>query len=152
MTETPDPGQQPPGQPQQPPQQPPQVPYGGDPGWAQQSPPQPPQAGAYGAQPPGAYGSPPPYGSWAPQDHPRAMTSLILGIVGLLLCQLVSPFAWVMGKRAIDEIDANPQMYGGRSTAVAGWILGIIGTVIIGLALVFLVIVVIIAVAGISTS
>ena len=136
MTETPDPGQQPP---QQPSQVPPQVPYGGS-------------GGAYQPPPPGAYGAPPPYGAWAPQDHPRAMTSLILGIIGLIVCQLVSPFAWVMGKRAIDEIDANPQMYGGRSTAVAGWVLGIIGTVILGLALVILVIVIIIAVAGISTS
>ena len=53
---------------------------------------------------------------------------LILGIVGLVVCQVVSPFAWVMGNRVVAEIDASNGQLGGRSNANAGRILGIVGT------------------------
>jgi uncharacterized membrane protein YjgN (DUF898 family) len=60
---------------------------------------------------------------------------LILGILGLVLCQLISPFAWVMGNRVLAEIDASNGQLGGRSQANAGRICGIVGTALIGLAL-----------------
>ncbi len=60
---------------------------------------------------------------------------LILGILGLVLCQLISPFAWVMGNRVVAEIDASNGQLGGRSQANAGRICGIVGTFLLGAAL-----------------
>ena len=96
----------------------------------------------YGPGPMG-YPAPMPY---AP-DHPRATTSLVLGILGVVLCQVVAPFAWAMGKRTLDEIDASRGMVGGRGAAQAGYILGIVGTVLLGLSLVFVAIYVILMIA-----
>ncbi|HET6626974.1 MAG TPA: hypothetical protein VFG63_11355 [Nocardioidaceae bacterium] len=103
-------------------------------------------------QPPGAYGQAPygqapsgqtPYGQggYAPQapmqyapDHPKATTVLVLGILGLVVCGVIAPFAWSMGKKTLDEIDASQGTLGGRGAANAGYILGIVGTILLGLA------------------
>lgn len=90
-----------------------------------------------GDQPP--YGYQQPYGYPVQQDHPKAQTAMVLGVVGLVMCQVAAPFAWMIGKRTVNEIDASMGRLGGRSTAQAGYILGIIGTVLLGLAVVFLV-------------
>jgi hypothetical protein len=76
--------------------------------------------------------APPPQGSWGQpaQDHPRAILSLILGIVGILCVPITAPFAWVIGKRAVREIDASNGRLGARGMAQAGYILGIVGTVL----------------------
>jgi hypothetical protein len=94
------------------------------------------------------YGSQPPM-QYAP-DHPRATTVLVLGILGVVLCQVIAPFAWSMGKKTVDEIDLARGALGGRSAAQAGYVLGIVGTVILGVSLVFLVLyfVIIVAVIG----
>ena len=97
-----------------------------------------PVPGGQGAPPPGygppsGYGYPAGYGFAAP-DHPKASTSLVLGILGVVLCQVVSPFAWVMGRRTVAEIDASQGRFGGRGQAQAGYVLGIVGTVLLGLA------------------
>ncbi len=88
-------------------------------------------AGGYG--PPPGYGYPSGYGFAAP-DHPKASTCLVLGILGVVLCQVVSPFAWVVAKRTLAEIDASQGRWGGRGQAQAGYVLGIVGTVLLGLA------------------
>ncbi|WP_230487007.1 DUF4190 domain-containing protein [Nocardioides anomalus] len=113
-----------------------------------QQPPQPP----YGTPQPPPYGAPPPYGYAMQADHPQATTVLILGIVSIVVCGLVGPFAWVMGNRVVGEIDASGGQYGGRSSANAGRIIGMIVTILLGLSLLFVVAVVIIAVIGVSTS
>lgn len=84
-----------------------------------------------------AHESQPPYPSLP--AHPQATTALVLGILGLALCALAAPFAWAIGKKAVDEIDRYPASYSGRSVANAGRILGIVGTVIMGLAVVIFV-------------
>ena len=68
-------------------------------------------------------------------DHPQASTVLVLGILGLVLCQVLSPFAWVMGSRVVSEIDGSRGAYGGRGVANAGRVCGIVGTVMIGFAI-----------------
>ena len=97
-------------------------------------PPPPPGQPPYGNYPPNQYGQPM-YGGFAPPDHQQAVLVLVLGILGLVLCQLSAPVAWVMGNRVVAEIDASNGQLGGRSTANAGRICGIVGTCIIGLAL-----------------
>src|SRR5688572_27935872 len=118
-----DPDQPPPTTPY--PQQP--TPQGWQPGWQESwqptsggpPPGQPPGQPPYG-QPPNPqvpYGAPPPtYGPIVP-DHPQATTVLILGIVGIVVCGVAAPFAWVMGNRVIREIDASGGTLGGRSNA-----------------------------------
>ncbi len=83
----------------------------------------------------------PPQGpvQYAP-DHPRATTSLVLGILGVVACQVLGPVAWWMGKKTLEEIDASGGRYGGRGAAQAGYVMGVVGTVLLALALVFLVI------------
>lgn len=73
----------------------------------------------------------------APQDHPRATTALILGILGVVLCYILGPFAWKVGKQAVNEIDASGGQLGGRGQAQAGYVLGIIGTVLLIFGLLF---------------
>lgn len=68
---------------------------------------------------------PPPYGA---PDHPRATTILVLGIVGLVLCQVLGPVAWSMGARTLREIDESQGRFGGRQIVNVGRILGIVGT------------------------
>ena len=78
--------------------------------------------------------TPPPYN--APRDHPQTTTILILGILGLAVCQILGPFAWSMGNKALREIDASNGQLGGRDTTNVGRILGIIGTAILVLGVV----------------
>ena len=108
--------------------------------WEQQSQQQGQQPhGQYGQQPPGQppYGQAPGYPAQPPMqyapDHPKATTVLVLGILGIVVCGIIAPFAWSMGKKTIAEIDASNGMVGGRGAANAGYILGIVGTVILGL-------------------
>ncbi len=99
-----------------------------------------------GQNPPPVWGSaypPPPGGQYRPMPgqyppgfpmapkHPQATTAMVLGILGLVLCGVIGPFAWVMGSKAVKEIDANPHTYSGRSEANAGKIMGIIGTALL---------------------
>lgn len=129
---------------------------GQQPGYAEQRP-------GYADQPPPGYAGqqrppweqpqqrpgPPPYGyppgalPYAP-DHPRTTMVLVLGILGVVVCQVLAPFAWVIGKRTLDEIDASQGRWGGRGSAQAGYVLGIIGTILLGLGLALLVVYVII--------
>jgi hypothetical protein len=69
----------------------------------------------------------PPYGGMQ-IEHPKGTTILVLGILGIAVCQLVAPFAWIQGNSALAEIDRNPMSYSNRSTVQIGRILGIVGT------------------------
>lgn len=91
-----------------------------------------------------------PFG-YAP-DHPQATTALVLGILGLVLCQVIAPFAWVMGKRAVDEIDASQGRLGGRGPAQAGYVLGIVGTALLAVGVVFFLFLFLVAGIGILTT
>lgn len=94
----------------------------GQPQQPEQSPPPPPP-------PPGQpYGGP---GFGFRPKHPQATTALVLGILGIVFCGVLAPFAWVIGGRAVKEIDANPAAFDGRGEANAGRILGIVGTVLL---------------------
>ncbi|MBF6175469.1 DUF4190 domain-containing protein [Nocardia blacklockiae] len=105
-------------------------------------PPPPPQFGGYG------------YPPYQPPEHPQATTVLILGIVSLL-CGLVGPFAWVMGRRTLTEIDNSGGMYGGRTNAQVGYVLGIVSTVLVLFSLLlivgYIVLVVVFAIGASST-
>lgn len=65
------------------------------------------------------------------REDPRALLALVLGIVGVAVCQLVAPFAWSIGKRAVSDIDASGGSLGGRGPAQTGYVLGVVGTVML---------------------
>ena len=92
------------------------------------------------ARPPGS--GPPgyqPYGPtvWnAPREHPNGTLVLVLGILSLVGCGLLGPVAWVMGNRAIREMDAEPGVtWTNRGNVTAGRIIGIITSVLVALGL-----------------
>ena len=66
----------------------------------------------------------------------RATASLLAGISGLLLVPLgvpgltLGPVAYFLGRSAISRIEASRGTVGGRSTAVAGWVMGLIATAV----------------------
>jgi hypothetical protein len=86
-------------------------------------PPPPPQYPYPGGQSGYPYGPPPEQG--------QATTALVLGILGIAICGVVAPFAWSIGHSSLREIDASGGALGGRGKAQAGYILGIVGTVLL---------------------
>ncbi len=74
--------------------------------------------------------------------HPLAKRSMVFGLIGmvgffiLLVPVLLSPFAWYYGAVARREIDRAPADWSGRSDATTGMVCGIIGTALLGLAVV----------------
>jgi hypothetical protein len=100
------------------------------------------------------------YGWYQPMpNHPQANTALTLGLVGLvggLLCGLpmvLGPFAWVIGRKAMLDIDASGGQLGGRGNATVGMVCGIIATVLLllGVLAVAALVVVAVATAGLAT-
>ena len=91
------------------------------------NPPPPPPASPYASAP----ATPGP-----PTSSGNAVTALVLGILGLVMC---GPFtavpAIIVGRRALREIDDAQGRLGGRGMAQAGFVLGIVGTVLGALAL-----------------
>ena len=132
-------------------------------GWPQGSdpatpPPPPPQPGQqYGGYPPQPqYAGYQGYGYQVPVQRPDdsgSTLAMVLGIVGLAgglaMCGLplvVSPFAWVVGHRSLARIRASNGALGGEGQARAGQILGIVGTVLLFLAVLAVVLFIVLAV------
>lgn len=63
----------------------------------------------------------------------RAVWSLVLGILGLVLCGVLAPFAWWLGSAELKDIKAGLAPQSGQGLAIAGVVLGIIGTVLLAL-------------------
>jgi hypothetical protein len=105
---------------------------------------QPYQQAPYGQQP---YPPQQPYG-YAPHGYPvstptdgLALGAMITGIAALVMAcaygvgLLASPVALVLGRVSMKRIDRSEGQLGGRGYAVAGFVLGIIGTVLLVLAI-----------------
>lgn len=119
--------------------------------------PPPPPPPAYGpGQPYPSYGQQGPYPGPAPapppayggmyaggQEHPQGTLILILGILSIVICQILGPFAWVMGRKALAEIDGSGRTYTNRTMVQAGMICGIIGSVLLILGIAYIVIVIV---------
>jgi hypothetical protein len=74
-----------------------------------------------------------------PVDHPKGVTILVLGILSIVCCSPLGIGAWIMGNRALEEIDAQPGRYANRQIVQIGRILGIIGVVLMLLGLLWIV-------------
>jgi hypothetical protein len=102
-------------------------------------PPPPPYGSAptgYGAPPPPGYGYPAGGGYAVPSSNQKALWSMILGIIGLLCCFAISIVAIVLAQQAKKEIQASGGTQSGAGQAQAGFILGIVGLVLNGIALI----------------
>jgi len=113
----------------------------------------------YGQQP---YGAQPGYGAGYPgapaPTEGKALASMIVGIVSLVLAcgygigLLGSPVALFLGRSSMKTIDASQGQLGGRGMAKAGFILGIIGTVLLVLTIIAVVVIVIVVVSNSDSS
>lgn len=81
------------------------------------------------------YGAPNPYGMSEPPRSTNSTTILILGILSLVVCAVMGPIAWWMGKAELQQMDAGLVSNQDRGSVNAGYICGIIGTVLMGLSL-----------------
>lgn len=86
------------------------------------------------------YIPPPPAPPAAPATagSSKATTALVLGILGFLCCQLCAPFAWYIGKNEVKAIKDGTSPAAGQGTAMAGMILGIIGTIFLVLGVIWI--------------
>lgn len=114
------------------------------------------QATGYGQ--PAAYGQAPGYGQMpfqpAPPTEGTAVAAMVIGIIGLAgacmygLGTIISPVALFLGRSSMKKIDASQGQLAGRGMAQAGFIMGIIGTVILVLTIIAIGAVIAIGVGG----
>ena len=95
--------------------------------------------------------SPPPWGTsgWAlsaSREHPEGSTILVLGILSLVICGLLGPFAWSKGNRALAEMDRQPNVnWSNRGNVRAGQICGIISSCLLAFTSVIVILAVMVA-------
>jgi len=61
----------------------------------------------------------------------RGVLILVLGIIGLVACQILGPIAWLMGNADLKEMKAGRMDPEGESMTNIGRILGIVATVLL---------------------
>ena len=94
---------------------------------------------------------PVPPGGFPANQYPEssnALLALLLSIANFIVCPILGPIAWVIASKELAAIDAGRRDPTKRDQANAGRILGIIGTVLLGLFIVFILFIVVIAVAS----
>jgi hypothetical protein len=79
------------------------------------------------------------------QPH-RGTMVLVLGILGIVLCQILGIVAWVMGKNDLKAMDAGQMDPEGRGMTQAGKILGLVSMILLAIGIVISIIWVIFAV------
>ena len=67
----------------------------------------------------------------------RGTLILVFGILSLVLCAPLGIPAWIMGNADLKEMDAGKMDPSGRSITQGGRICGIIGTVLLGIGVLF---------------
>ena len=72
-------------------------------------------------------------------EQSQATTILVLGILGIVICGILAPFAWSMGNKELAAIDSGRRNPENRGTANAGRILGIVGTILLGIGIIVLI-------------
>jgi hypothetical protein len=96
-------------------------------------------------QQPYGYGPPPYHQPYYPPgtrpEHPGAVPSLVIGVIALAgvipifvgLPLLLGPWAWVKGRRTVQEIDASGGQLSGRGMATGAYVCGMIATILLAM-------------------
>lgn len=79
---------------------------------------------------------PPPSGG---SSSSRAIMALVFGVLGVICCGFFAPVAWYLGNEELSGIDAGRLPENNRGLAQIAKILGIIGTVLLSLALLWII-------------
>ena len=74
---------------------------------------------------------PPPAPPVAASASNQAITALVLGILGVICCNFAAPVAWYLGHSELRAIREGRAPAAGEGMAMAGKIMGIIGTIIL---------------------
>ena len=113
-------------------------------------PPPPPQQQQWTPQayPPNQYPYYPPpassFGAYAPpQNDSDANNIFVLGILGITVCGICAPIAWAKGSTYRTTCRIVGTMPNGMATA--GWIMGIVGTCLMGISILFMIIAVVLS-------
>lgn len=72
-------------------------------------------------------------------EDSQAVLALIMALLGITMCQILCPVAWYLGQRELDGIDAGLRDPAKRDWAFASKLIGIIGTALMVLAVLFIV-------------
>lgn len=73
----------------------------------------------------------PPPPTAPPASSSQAVTALVLGILGIVCCGFLAPIAWYLGNQELRAIREGRSAASGEGLAKAAQILGIIGTVLL---------------------
>ncbi|MEV6137136.1 DUF4190 domain-containing protein [Nocardia sp. NPDC051990] len=74
-------------------------------------------------------------------EHPHATAVLAIGAASLFCCGALGPVAWALGRRALNQIEESHGGYGGRAQVLVGYVLGVVGTILmVCMAIIFLLI------------
>jgi hypothetical protein len=84
-------------------------------------------------------------------EQSQAVTVLVLGILSIVACQILGPFAWKMGNDELKAIAEQRRSPEGLSMAQAGRVCGIVGTVLLGLVILFFALLLVLFLAGAVT-
>jgi len=81
-------------------------------------------------------------------DHPNAVISLILGLVGFFFFPILCPVGWALAARGRREVAQYPGRWNPGGTLTAGWIVSMLATLLWGLLVVMIVGIIVIGVAA----
>lgn len=81
--------------------------------------------------------SPPPAPTASTSASREAVTALVLGILGIVCCGFLAPVAWYLGQNELRAIRQGQASAAGEGMAMAGKILGMIGTALLIVGLIF---------------
>ncbi|MDB4662033.1 DUF4190 domain-containing protein [Verrucomicrobiales bacterium] len=70
------------------------------------------------------------------QPH-RGTLVLVLGILSIVVCQILGPFAWIMGNKDLAAMASGQMDKEGEGQTKAGKICGIIGTILLILGIIW---------------
>ncbi len=73
------------------------------------------------------------------QENSKATMALVFGVLGIICCGLLAPVAWYLANEELKAIEIGRIAETNRGVAQVAKILGIIGTILLGLALLWVV-------------
>ncbi len=95
------------------------------------------------SEPVGSFPPPPPPPTLPPASAPgragnQAIAALVCGILGITCCGLLAPIAWYLGTNETKAIRAGVSPIEGATLANVGRVLGIVGSVLLLLSIVWI--------------